>query len=210
MDPTAFVLSQLPPPPARVLEVGCGNGVLALALDVAGYDVTAIDPEAPDGAIFERVTLEEFGGSGPFDAVVAIISLHHVAELAPALDKLARLLEPGGVIVLDEWAKERFRGTTARWYYRQRQALAEVKGEEVVTAPFEDWLRDWLAELDDIHSFDKLHAELERRFAQRLLEFGPYLYRYKLDEDLEPLERKLIEEGSIEALGVRYVGEKRG
>ena len=53
-----FVLTQLPPPPARVLEVGCGDeGGVAYALDAAGYDVLGIDPHAPDGPLFRRTTI---------------------------------------------------------------------------------------------------------------------------------------------------------
>src|SRR5919197_5097290 len=61
LDTTEFVLSQLPPRPARVLEVGTGGeGRLALELDGAGYDVVAIDPAAPqDEGIFRRIKLEE-------------------------------------------------------------------------------------------------------------------------------------------------------
>jgi SAM-dependent methyltransferase len=61
-----FVLSQLPRTPSRVLEVGCGQGQLALALADSGHDVTAIDPVAPEGPIFQRVTLEEFASSDGF------------------------------------------------------------------------------------------------------------------------------------------------
>src|SRR5687768_9945052 len=78
---TAFVLSQLPPPPRRVLEVGCGRGELALALDAAGYEVVAVDPDAPEGPIFRRTTIEELDEPGPFDAIVAAFSLHHVHDL---------------------------------------------------------------------------------------------------------------------------------
>jgi 2-polyprenyl-3-methyl-5-hydroxy-6-metoxy-1,4-benzoquinol methylase len=54
---TKFVLLQLPSPPARVLEVGCGKGELARALAGEGYDVVAVDPEAPEGSIFRRTTI---------------------------------------------------------------------------------------------------------------------------------------------------------
>ena len=92
MDLVAFVLSALPPRPARVLEVGCGAGHLARALDAAGYHVLAIDPEAPEGPIFRRTTLEELEGPEPFDAAVASYSLHHIKSLHTAIDRIADLL----------------------------------------------------------------------------------------------------------------------
>ena len=48
-DAIAYVRAALPPPPARVLEIGAGDGALAAVLRGAGYDVTAIDPKGGDG-----------------------------------------------------------------------------------------------------------------------------------------------------------------
>ncbi len=42
----AWVLANLPPSPAQVLEVGAGDGELARRLRGAGYEVTAIDPKS--------------------------------------------------------------------------------------------------------------------------------------------------------------------
>ena len=174
-----------------MLEVGCGRGDLALALAAAGHDVTAIDPAAPEGAIFRRVLLEEFDESGPFDAVVARVSLHHIEDLSGALDRITGLLGAGGVLVLEEFAKERFTDATASWYYEQRE------GSE----PRSD--------LSDIHGFAEMRRELDRRFTERLFVWVPYLYSWDLDPALEPVERRLIESGEIEATGFRYVGDAR-
>lgn len=55
----AFVRSWLPAPPARVLEIGCGDGELALALAEEGWRVTAVDPAAPEGEPFIRGAIED-------------------------------------------------------------------------------------------------------------------------------------------------------
>src|SRR5215210_3840050 len=110
-----FVLDQVGFPATQVLEVGCGKGDLALALDRAGHSVTAIDPRAPEGPIFRRVGIEEFSEPGPFDHVVAILSLHHVEDIGGALDKIVSLLRAGGTLVVVEFAWDLIDGATAEW-----------------------------------------------------------------------------------------------
>ncbi|HEU6443931.1 MAG TPA: class I SAM-dependent methyltransferase [Gaiellaceae bacterium] len=139
-----FVLSQLGPPPRRVLEVGCGEGELALGLAGAGCDVVAIDPEAPDGPIFRRTTLEAFDEPGPFDAVVASLSLHHVHDLGGALDKLVRLLR--GPLILNEHAWDRLEPMTPEWEEEHR----------------------------GLHGYGAMRAELDARFHERFFEWRPY------------------------------------
>jgi SAM-dependent methyltransferase len=140
----AFVLSQLPAPPARVLEVGCGAGELAQALDEAGYEVVAIDPEAPDGSIFRRVPIEDFDEPGPFAAVVASLSLHHVHELGEALDKIVRILR--GPLILNEHAWDRLQPMTP----------------------------EWEQEHEGLHGYGAMRSELDARFEERFFEWRPY------------------------------------
>jgi SAM-dependent methyltransferase len=200
-----FALSSLPAPPARLLEVGCGGGEVALALANAGYSVTAIDPEAPDGAIFRRVALEDFeADDGSFDAVVASVSLHHVHDLGAAFDKIAALLRPGGVLLLEEFARERLRGSTGAWYYDERR-----RRDATLPDDFEAWLEGW-EERHHIHTWADLRRALDGRFEERYFARGPYLYDFRLEDALEPVERALIESGAIDGTGVRYVGTRPG
>ena len=208
-----FVLAELPSLPARVLEVGCGDGELALAMDAAGYAVTAIDPEAPAGEIFERVGLEEFATEDRFDAVVSSVALHHIPDLEAAVDRIATLVGPQGRLVLSEFDRESFlEERTARWYHGQLLALAAEHRErhaEPIPEDFAEWRRAAAVHLAEINSADRLLEELARSFVQRSFTRVPYLYRYELPEGIEPLERELIDLGAIQATGFRYVGELR-
>jgi SAM-dependent methyltransferase len=182
-----------------VLEVGCGSGDLARALDAAGHKVLAIDPEAPPGEIFRRVTLEEFDHAGEFDAVVASRSLHHIEGLGAALDKIAAVAP---LIVLDEFAWDRLDVRTAQWFDGQRRAL-EAAGHE--PEPLED---DWEAEHSDLHGYEAMRRELDARFEERYFAWIAYLYRYLGGPATHGLEQALIDADAISALGFRYVGTR--
>ena len=199
MAPSDWVRSQLPPAPARVLEVGCGKGELARLLDRAGYDVTAIDPAAPSGPIFRPLKLEDMEEDERFHAIVAARSLHHVGDLALALDKAVALLEPGGCLVLDEFAWDRLDVATAQWFHEQRGARGTL----------EDCCREWEDEHVGLHGYEAMRAELDSRFDERAFEWTPYLYRLLAGAVDEALERRLIEAGAIRATGFRYVGARR-
>jgi SAM-dependent methyltransferase len=185
-----------------VLEVGCGDGELARALDEAGYDVLAIDPDAPEGPIFRRVTLEELDDPGAFDAVVAARVLHHVHPLGAGLDRLAALAP---LLVVDEFAPERLVGATQEWYESQHRLLVAA-GHDPEAPPSID---EWRARHSDLHDSATLIDELDRRYERRFFEWRPYLYRWLRGPATEPLERTLVDTGLIEPVGYRFVGERR-
>ena len=96
---------------ARVLDVGCGGGLLSEALAREGADVTAIDlaPQVIEVAklhLFESelkvdyrlVGVETLAEqhAGEFDVVTCMEMLEHVPEPASVLRACASLLKPGG------------------------------------------------------------------------------------------------------------------
>jgi hypothetical protein len=200
MDFSTYAKSQLPPTPLRVLEVGCGHeGGVAPALAASGYDVLAIDPEAPEGPLYRRVTLEELDDPGPFGAVVAGLVLHHVQPLGAALDKVVSLAP---LLILDEFAWNHVDEATRDWYEAQHRLLVAA-GHEPKGPPD---LSVWRERHADLHPYETLRAEVDARYEQRDFEWRPYFYRWLEGPVTEPLEATLIDVGAIRPIGFRYAG----
>ena len=198
-----FLLEHLPPPPARVLEVGCGTrGGVTPALAEAGYDAVGIDEEAPAGERFRQIRLEELEEPAEFDAVVAERVFHHVHPLGDALDKVARLAP---LFILDEFAWDRIDEPTREWYEGQYRALTAA-GREPPGPPD---LAGWRARWEDLHPSYRVREELSGRFEQRLYQDRPYLYRWLNGPATEPLEQALIDAGAIRPVGFRWIGVSR-
>jgi Methyltransferase domain len=197
---TEFALSQLGQAPRRVLEVGCGReGGVAPALAAAGYDVLAIDPHAPEGPLYQQITLEELDDPGPFDAVVAGRVLHHVNPLAPALDKLAALAPQ---LILDEFAWNHMDEPTIDWYESQHKVL--VAAGRTPKGPPD--LSEWRARHSDLHPYEALRAEVDARYDERHFEWRPYFYLWLEGPATKSLEAGLIAAGAIRPIGFRYAG----
>jgi SAM-dependent methyltransferase len=204
-----FARNYLPSPPARVLDVGCGQGELTTALAVAGYDVLGIDPLAPQGDLFRRVRLEDLeDDEGGFDAVVAVRSLHPVRDLGHGLDRIAALLGPGAPFVLEELGWDLIDEPTFDWLYGQRSALAAA-GHGDPPASLDAVREEWAASHLGIHGYDALRAELDVRFEERGFMRTPFLHRLLGGVATEVLEQALIDAGAIQALGFRWAGLAR-
>lgn len=107
---TSFLVSRLPPPPARVLDVGLGLGTTLALLTRSGYDVIGITPDAKqiafvrerfgDGVDARCVRFEDFGGE-LFDVLLFQESSQYIDSAA--LFAKAATLAPR-VLVMDEFS----------------------------------------------------------------------------------------------------------
>jgi hypothetical protein len=200
-DFATFVLDQLPPGPARVLEVGCGReGGLVAMLAARGYDVLGVDPDAPDEPGFVRARFEDIDGE--YDAVVAGRMLHHVNPLDDGIAKLASLAP---LIVVDEFAWNRIDDDARDWYAGQHRMLAAAGAGP----PGPPDLGEWGTRHSDLHSDDTLLAALRAHYDERVLERIPYLHRWLEGPSSEALEGTLIGAGAFPAIGYRWAGTRR-
>jgi SAM-dependent methyltransferase len=211
----SFVRTALPDPPAEVLEIGCGPaGGFVPALLRDGYAATGVDPAAPEGPAYRQAEFEGYDPPGPVDAVVASASLHHVADLDLAADRMAAALRPGGTVVVIEWASEAFDEATARWCFARLPA-ADPGGEPgwlerhqaqwaASGLSWDAYIGGWLAE-EGLHPGGKIIDALGARFARRSCVSGPFFFA-DLASTAEADEQAAIDGGQIRAGGIRYAG----
>jgi SAM-dependent methyltransferase len=119
------------PRPARVLDLGCGDGRIAVPLAGAGHQVTGLDlsesmlaaagqraREHGVGVRFIRADMRDADAAGgPFDVVVSWFSsfgyFGDPAADAATLAAVARALSPGGVLLLETQHRDRIAATHA-------------------------------------------------------------------------------------------------
>lgn len=124
------VFAALPPPPARILDVGCGNGHLIAELEKFGYEVVGIDPASDSVALARQQTsarieqematpgLLERLGEAPFDVVVSVEVVEHVYDPHAWAAACYGALRPHGILIC----------TTPHHGYVKNLALALTNG----------------------------------------------------------------------------------
>jgi len=232
----AFVESALAelggPSSLRLLEVGCGPGLLAQALAARGHRVVAIDSSEEaiaatrargvDGRVARFPAFED---DDPFDAVLFTRSLHHIPPLRAAVTRAHELLRPGGALILDDFAHDRVDRVTALWafgYLKSLRALGLLHTEafDDRSDPLATWRRKYTVE-HTLHGGQDMLDALLLKFAVGPVQRSEYFYRYVCrDLDSHPRGREvaeamrwaevaLVEEGVVQPIGLRLSARAR-
>ena len=97
----------------RVLDIGCGGGLLSEGMAVHGAEVTGIDLsekplsvarlhllESGQKVDYRKISAEQMAEEmpGAFDAVTCLEMLEHVPDPASIIESCARLVKPGGQV----------------------------------------------------------------------------------------------------------------
>jgi len=110
------IMSLLPSPPAKLLDLGCGAGWTSIFFAKRGYEVVGVDiskekihyanlnkkKEKIDNLSFGIYDYENMNFDSEFDCAVFFDSLHHSINEKKALQSVYKALKPGGVVVISE------------------------------------------------------------------------------------------------------------
>ena len=153
---------------ARVLDVGCGTGELLRRLrakypsaPLAGLDPVAEMLEVAKGKLSGTEDLRiGYADNLPwpaatFDTVVSCNMFHYITHPVAALREMARVLRPGGTIVLTDWCDDYLacrvcnlylRLTNRAFYktYRQKECLALLRQAGFSNIQLERYKISWL------------------------------------------------------------------
>jgi SAM-dependent methyltransferase len=178
---------------ARVLDVGCGDGGLVERLCASGLDAIGVDPRARPHPRLIAERVEDVGSIGEFDAICAVMALHH-ASLDAVASAIRRLLRQSGQLFVYDFAWERYDARAEAWL-----ALHDQSGAD-------NSVSGWRLEHAELHTGAAIRTALSRAVELREERARPYLARMLARFDLEAEEQRLIAAGELPALGGWYVG----
>ena len=230
-----FILAHTPAPHARILEVGCGTGELALRLQSLGHDIIAIDAsaEAVQAArqlgVDARVAEWPHFAESPFDLVLFTRSLHHMHALAQAVEQAAHILKPSGLVIVEDFAFDEAAPSTVAWFYgilsllnscRQLQLTKDSFGKTMLLGggAIELWHQH---HAHDLNSAAMMASTLKEQFTPVSETAAPYVYRYlcplladnddgyAITAQVLDMEKSLAKVGAINLIGRRFVGRKK-
>ena len=170
----------------RMLDIGCGAGLLCEPFTRLGAQVIGIDPSATNIAAaklhadkghlsidYRCTTAEEMDVRERFDIVLAMEVVEHVTDVGVFLNRCAAMLKPGGMMVLSTLNRN--------W---KSFALAIVGAEYVLR-----WLPRGTHRWDKFVTPDELEIAMERAGLrttdERGVIYNPLADRWSLSRDID-------------------------
>src|SRR5262249_26794568 len=112
---------------ARALDVGCGEGRFCRILKSIGIQAVGIDPTLPlIGRAREREPAGEYilgnweylpFADAAFDLVVSCLSLVDIPDFRKGIEEMARVLEPGGTLLVASLTSFQSAGMRGGWQH---------------------------------------------------------------------------------------------
>jgi SAM-dependent methyltransferase len=147
---------------ARVLDAGCGPGLVAEAFLLAGYLVHGVDLSA-EMVRRARARCAEFGESArfeqgsvadlscePFDAAVSRFVVHHVVDADAFVRAQVERVRPGGVVIICDHTTDPEPGAAA-WHQEIERARDRTHTRNLTTGGLVDLLgRAGLGRIDAV------------------------------------------------------------
>ncbi len=176
-------------PNARVLDVGTGTGVAALAAQEAGAVVVGVDEAVGMLRVAQarRPSLRVMAGQaidlpfrdGTFDSVVGNFVVSHFTKYETALHDMARVLRPRGTMALSAWA-DGDDELTRTWI----ELVEQVVPRRILQSSISKAL-PWRERFRDRHALQE--AMMEAGLRRVRTEIRRYRFIYRLDEYVEGL-----------------------
>jgi SAM-dependent methyltransferase len=222
-----FVRVSLPEGAERVLEIGCGDGALAASLAETGLAVVALDGD-PDAVArartrsvdARRAAWPDFD-EGRFDAILFTRSLHHAGDLAASVAAAFATLNPGGRVIVEDFAYEEADEASLAWFrsfatlLRRTGALAGASdmadGLSSAEPPLAGWWHGHHGH--DLHTARRMEEMLRAASGDLNVAGAAYYFRYLLAAASSPdaaeamlaHELAAIEAGQVRPLSRRFV-----
>ena len=118
-------------PPARLLDMGAGDGDTLRLLRALGFEAVGVDLKGGEGVEYGDLLRLEYPG-GSFDAAIAQCSFFLSGDVDGAFREAYRLIRPGGALL---WSDVSFTDAAAR----ARRAGFAVEYEGDMTAQWREY-----------------------------------------------------------------------
>lgn len=197
------------PAGGRVLDAGCGPGLVSEALLQAGHPVRGVDLSAEmiararqrcaaygERASFEQKSLFDASRTGLFDGAISRLVLHHTMDPVAFLRRLVELLRPGGIAAVCDHTTDPD-DARADWHQRIERGRDRTHTRNATPGQLLDWMAS--AGLTDLRLVEEPYV----------LDFDEWFDRGTPSEDKAAMRRLLLSGPSARGFRPRLLEDGR-